>query len=97
VELTRETILAVLETHRGELEQLGVRRIGLFGSFLHGHPRESSDIDLLVRFERPSFDNYMDSKFLLERLFGRSVDLVTEDALKPALRHVREEAAYAGF
>ena len=92
---TRDEILRELEEHAGELRELGVRRIGLFGSFLHGEPRPSSDIDLLVELERPSFDDYMDTKFLLEDLFGRKVDLVTEKALKPALRHVREEAAYA--
>lgn len=98
MELTRETILRALEAHHDELERLGVRRIGLFGSYLHGHPRENSDVDLLVRFERPTFDGYMDTKFLLERVLGREVDLVTEDALKPAVRHVRDRAAYAsGF
>jgi hypothetical protein len=51
-----------------------------------------------VGLERPSFDDYMDTKFFLEELFGRDVDLVTEEALKPALQHVRREAAYAaGF
>jgi predicted nucleotidyltransferase len=96
--LERSEILRTLEDHRDELRRLGVRRIGLFGSFLHGDPGPASDIDLLVAFERSSFDDYMDTKFLLEELFGRRVDLVTEKALKPALRRVRDEAAYArGF
>ena len=33
MELTRKTILSTLETHRSELERLGVRRIGLFGLY----------------------------------------------------------------
>lgn len=83
---------------KAELARLGVRRIGLFGSYLHRRPREDSDVDLLVRFDRPTFDGYMDAKFLLERVLGRKVDLVTEDALKPAVRHVRDQAVYAsGF
>jgi predicted nucleotidyltransferase len=94
VELNRETILQTLERHRSELQQLGVRRLGLFGSYLHDRPRAGSDVDLLVRFDRPSFDSYMDTKFLLEQLLGRDVDLVTEEALKPAVRHVRDQAAY---
>ncbi|WP_241481296.1 nucleotidyltransferase family protein [Methanoculleus sediminis] len=32
-----------------------------------------------------SFDTYMDLKFFLEDLFGRKVDLVDRDAIKPAL------------
>jgi predicted nucleotidyltransferase len=92
--LDRETILRALEEHRPELRRLGVRRIGLFGSYLHGWPREGSDLDFLVRFERPTFDVYMDTKFFLQDLFSREVDLVTEDALKPALDHVRREVAW---
>jgi hypothetical protein len=94
VELNRETILRTLEEHLSELQRLGVQRLGLFGSYLHGRPRAGSDVDLLVRFDRPSFDSYMDTKFLLEDLLGREVDLVTEQALKPAVRHVRDQAAY---
>lgn len=90
----RESILQTLRSHRDELRRLGVRRIGLFGSFLHGTARSGSDVDLLVTLSRPSFDDYMDTKFLLEDLLGRKVDLVTDEALKPALRHVRTEAAY---
>ncbi len=98
MDLDRDTILHTLEEHRAELRRLGVRRIGVFGSYLHGRPREGSDLDFLVRFERPSFDDYMDTKFFLQDLFSREVDLVTEEALKPALDHVRREAAYAlGF
>jgi len=96
--LSRETILEELEKHAAELGKLGVRRIGLFGSYLREAARSDSDLDFLVELRRPSFDDYMETKFFLEDLFGREVDLVTEKALKPALRHVRDEAAYAaGF
>lgn len=91
---SRESILNILSSHRGELRNLGVRKLGLFGSHLHGTARPDSDIDLIVHFARPSFDDYMDTKFFLEEMFGRKVDLVTEAALKPAVRHVRDEAVY---
>jgi len=98
MDLTRDSILRTLEEHRQTLQRFGVRRIGLFGSYLHDRPRVGSDLDFLVRLEKPSFDDYMDTKFFLEDLFARPVDLVTEEALKPALQHVRQEAAYAaGF
>ena len=93
--LDRDEILRRIEDHAGRLRELGVRRLGLFGSYLHGRPRPGSDVDLLVRFDRPSFDAYMDTKFFLEDLLETPVDLVSEAALKPALRYVRDEAAYA--
>ena len=49
--------------------------------------REGSDIDLLVEFDGPAtFDGYFGLKDYLEALFGRTVDLVTEQGLKPRAR-----------
>ena len=45
--------------------------ICLFGSYLKDKPRKKSDIDILVTFNKESFDNYMDLLFLLEKLFRR--------------------------
>ncbi|HII15605.1 MAG TPA: nucleotidyltransferase [Nanoarchaeota archaeon] len=92
--LTKKQILKTLESNRSEIKGFGVNKIGLFGSYLKGRPRRSSDVDILVRFRKPSFDGYMGLKFMLERKLRRKVDLVMEDSLKPALRYVKEDAAY---
>lgn len=92
--LTGKQILRTLETNKSEIKGFGVNKIGLFGSYLKGRPRRSSDVDILVRFRKPTFDSYMGLKFMLERKLRRKVDLVSEDSLKPALRYVKEEAAY---
>ena len=85
--LTAESIIGALADHRERIRGLGVRRIGVFGSFVRGEEREASDIDILIEFEegRRSFDTYMDLKFFLEDLFGRNVDLVDRDTVKPGL------------
>jgi hypothetical protein len=85
-EWTAGNILDTLNAHSQDLHRLGVRRIGLFGSFRRGTPTLESDMDFLVTLERPSFDDYMTIKFFLEDLFGRPVDLVLETDLKPRLR-----------
>jgi predicted nucleotidyltransferase len=73
-----------------------VSRIGLFGSFVHGQAGADSDIDIVVDLAEPSFDHYMDLKFFLEDLFGRSVDLVLADTVKPRLKPViKREVVYA--
>ena len=80
------------------LQKLGVKRIGIFGSFAWGVEREDSDLDVLVVFEegQKTFDNYMDLKFYLEDLFGRKVDLVIEKALKPQLKDIiMKDVVYA--
>ena len=84
--MTAGDILTLLRAHRAELERLGARRVGLFGSFARGEGRPGSDVDLLVDLDRRTFDRYMDLKFYLEDLLGRSVDLVLADRIKPTLR-----------
>ncbi len=83
---TRQQILDVLTINDQALKNQGVRRIGLFGSFARNEGRSRSDLDFLVELERPTFDNFMNLAFLLEKLFVRKVDLVTSDSLN---KHVR--------
>lgn len=92
--LTPNKIVQLLEQHKQDLRRFGVKKIGLFGSYLKKQHSESSDIDFLVEFSEPSFDNYMNLKFFLEELFGKKIDLVTEQALKPAFRYIKKEAHY---
>jgi len=96
--LTVESILGALVEHREQIRSFGVRRIGVFGSFVRGEEREESDIDILIEFEEGerSFDTYMDLKFFLEDLFRRRVDLVDRDTIKPALRpYILQSVRYA--
>ena len=92
--LTPNKIITTLEEHRHEIRKHGVKKIGLFGSFLKRTQHKKSDIDFLVVFNKPTFDNYIELKFLLEKLFRRKVDLVIEENLKPALQYVRRRALY---
>ena len=84
--MTRDTILAAVETHRDQLREFGIRELALFGSYARGDAGPESDIDFLVEFERVSFDGYMGLKEFLESLFGKRVDLVIKSAIKTRLR-----------
>ncbi len=94
---TQEGILEQLNQKAEELKQnFSVRSIGLFGSLVRNEADSESDVDILVDFVQPTFDHYMDLKFYLESLFGRSVDLVIADALKPYLKPgIEREVIYA--
>jgi hypothetical protein len=91
--------LGLLRQHEPELKtQFGVEKIGIFGSFARGEERPDSDIDVLVTFQagRKTFDNFMGTKFFLEDLFKRKVDLVTDAALKPLIRDpILQDVVYA--
>ncbi len=76
------------------LKALGVESLKLFGSAARNAAREGSDADFLVRFSgTPTFDRFMDLKFHLEDVLGVSIDLVTEDALRPEMRQSVERDA----
>lgn len=78
-----------IEKHRFKLIELchkhKVRSLHAFGSVLTNDFREDSNIDLLVSFQSMDYGDYADHYFelaeALEKLFHRSVDLVTEKSL----------------
>ena len=81
----KNQIFSRLREHQTEIRRFGVKRFGLFGSFLREGQTEKSDVDLLVEFEngQKSFDNFMQLSFFLEDLLERKVDLITPESLSP--------------
>jgi len=85
----------MLKDHSEILQKYGVKRIGLFGSFVRGEQKKNSDIDFLVEFEKPVFENFMDLAFYLEELFGRKVELITNGNLSPYIQpYVEKEVKW---
>lgn len=82
---TKEQVFTLLRKHQPHLQSFGVKRYGLFGSFVQGRQKPQSDIDILVEFEtgKKTFDNFMHLAFFLEEILGRRVDLVTPESLSP--------------
>jgi uncharacterized protein len=79
-------ILKLMKSSSDTIRGFGVREIGLFGSFARNDQKESSDVDIVVDLEEHTFDAYMDLLFFLEDLFGRKVDLVMKDTIKPIIK-----------
>jgi len=75
--------LRLIEAHAAELRSLGARRIGVFGSFARDEATPESDVDVYLEFEAgmKSYDNFFAIYELLEGLFQRSIDLVTDGSL----------------
>jgi len=94
---TQKGIMERLNQKASELKRdFSVCSIGLFGSLVRDEADSESDVDILVDFVEPTFDHYMDLKFYLENLFGRPVDLVIADTVKPRLKAaINEEVIYA--
>jgi uncharacterized protein len=82
---------------RSRLLAAGVEKLGIFGSVARGEEGSESDVDVLVtlRPEARTFDNLFLVGELLEEVFHRRVDLVTDAALSPYIApHVYAEVKY---
>lgn len=84
-------VIADIAQHRTELQALcrrfHVRRLEIFGSAAQGDfDPQRSDLDFLVEFEPLQPGGYVDAFFglkeELERLFGRTVDLVSNASIR---------------
>ena len=84
---TKTDVLALVADHQSQLKNFGVKRLGVFGSFVRDEQHNTSDVDMIVEFEPgcKTFDNFMHLAFYLEELFGRKVDLLTPESLSPQL------------
>ncbi|MBU1121907.1 MAG: nucleotidyltransferase family protein [Candidatus Omnitrophota bacterium] len=93
----KEDILAVIRENRRKIESFGVKKLGLFGSYVRNEQTSKSDIDLLVEFVsgKKSFDNFIHLSFLLEDLFLQHIELVTIDSLSPYIKpYIVKEVEY---
>ena len=84
--LTKNEIEQRLRKHKDTLKEYSVKWLGIFGSYVKETAHEDSDIDLLVEFEKLSFDNYMGLRIFLEDPFEKKIDLVIFNSVKPRLK-----------
>jgi predicted nucleotidyltransferase len=94
---TKAEVLSLLQEYQQELSRFGVRRCGVFGSFVRDNIHEQSDVDILLDFEpkQKTFDNFIHLSFFLEDIFDRTVDLITMESLSPYIGpHILDEVEY---
>jgi len=92
--LNSKQIIRKIESNKKEIKKKGVKKIGLFGSFLKGKQKPRSDVDILVEFKVVNADNYFELWELLEKILRKKIDLVIESNLRPELNYVKKEAKY---
>ena len=94
---TKKEIIYSLQGKREEILQLGVKRLGIFGSVVRNEQNPNSDIDIIVEFfpGKKSFHNFMQLAFLLEDTFQKKIDLVTPESIsKYIYPHIQKEIEY---
>ncbi len=97
---TKSDVWSAIKSNQNRIKALGVRKLGLFGSFVREEQSHDSDIDLLVEFEqeKKTFKNFMALSFLLEDILNRPIELVTSESLSPYIRpYIAKEVEYVTF
>lgn len=85
--LKRQEIEKIISENMPYLKKkYGVKKIGLFGSFVRNEETINSDVDILVEFKRSIGWDFFDLQDFLEQKLGIKVDLVTPLGLKPKMK-----------
>ncbi|MCX5676573.1 MAG: nucleotidyltransferase domain-containing protein [Planctomycetota bacterium] len=86
--MKRHEVLQILAGNRERLRQMAVKSLALFGSVARNEAADSSDVDLLVEFDRPvGYFHFLEvQEFLESALYPAKVDLVVRDAVFEELK-----------
>ena len=87
--MRRDEVIRILQEHRDELtQQYGVKSLALFGSVARNDATDSSDVDLLVDFDRTVglFHLSRTHRYLRRILRVKKLDLVLRRALLKELK-----------
>jgi len=96
---TVKEIKSVLSKHKeGLMKRYKIKELGIFGSYVKGEQKETSDIDILVEFEedaRLGLLKFINLENYLSEILGVKVDLVMKSTLKPRIgKHILKETVY---
>ena len=86
IEKNIDSLVSLCKQHK-------VKELYIFGSILTSKFNKDSDIDMLVQFDKVDIleyaDNYFDFKERLEKLLGREIDLLENQAIRnPIFRKI---------
>jgi len=92
-----QTLIDHLRMVAGEVQRrYRAEILGIFGSYVRGEQRETSDLDVLVRFAKGAtlFD-FVGLADFLEEILGIRVDVVPVDGVREEIRdRILREAVY---
>ncbi len=96
--MKRDYVLKRLQGLKSRLSEVGVTRLGLFGSTVRGENTSRSDIDILLDFNagQETYMNFLSACNILEDSFKKNkVDVVTRNGLSPYIgQTIMKEVVY---
>jgi predicted nucleotidyltransferase len=94
---TLEEIKEILKKQKPAIrKKYGVRKIGIFGSYVRGEQKKKSDVDVLVEFEKPiSLLKLVNLENFLADLIETKVDVVPKEDIRYELKErILKEVVY---
>jgi len=96
----KKEIFNFLEYNKNILQSYGVKKIGLFGSYVHNQQNKNSDIDILVEFHanKKNYNNFINLVYYLEDNLNTKIDLLTIESLSPYIgQRILNEVEYVSI
>jgi hypothetical protein len=94
--MSRDEVLVKLRALKPWLEEQGIARVRLFGSYARDEARPDSDVDLIVEITKPLGLRFFGIERELSEKLGAHVELSTESSLhRIVLREALAEAVDA--
>lgn len=99
VQNKKELIERIL-ANKEKILSYGVRRLGIFGSFVRNEATHTSDVDFFaeIKIEYKTLRNFSALYDFLESLTGRKIEIVTPQSLSKYIGpHILKEVEYVPF
>ncbi|MFI5134775.1 MAG: nucleotidyltransferase family protein [Chitinophagales bacterium] len=86
---TKQELIETVRANEEKILSFGVKRLGLFGSFVREEHDNDSDIDFLVDFKKKhlKLKNLVDLGYFLQDVSGRKVEVITRGSLSKYFGH----------
>ena len=75
----KKEIVRILKKH-------GIKKAGIFGSYVRGEQDEKSDIDIIIEPNKGMGLEFVEVALELEKALGKKVDLLTYNSISPYLK-----------
>ena len=93
--MSKKEIKSLIQRNNHIFSKYTIEKIALFGSYARGDNKKKSDVDILVKLGKPTFQNYIHLARELERILKKKVDLLTFSSLDKYLKpYILKEAEY---
>jgi len=95
--INKNIVFKILKENKDKISNCGVKKIGLFGSYVRGDQKKESDIDFLVEFDKgeKSYRNFIEISELMKKLFNKKIDIITKESLSPYIGpYIKKEVEY---